>query len=112
FFAENRHHVVSDVHEAALHLKAMHVPAASYPHNTGSEDRHEWRVAPEDADLSIPRGHHHALRVAIENRRLGRDDDNVEGARLGSGRGLGCGHQLPCSSLRAFSIVSSIPPTM
>ena len=91
-------HLIADyLKKPALDREFADTAALSHPQPTLAKQRHEGRVARENADFAVVCRRNDGIRIAVEHSRFGRDDRNPH-------------HEL--ESFLAFSTASSIVPTI
>src|SRR5690606_5915998 len=101
--AQHGHHVVGNLHEAAGHVEALDVAARLDAQLAVAEQDDGGGVTAQYADLAVPCGGHDHVGVPLVHGPLGADDRDGQLARH---------DQTPAPMVLAFSITSSMPPTM
>src|SRR5690606_21574577 len=97
------HDVVGDLHETAGNMEALHRITGRHAQFAVAEQDHERCVTAQDTDLAVPCGSHDHLGVALVHGALRTDDGDGQLVRH---------DQTPAPIVFAFSITSSMPPTM
>jgi hypothetical protein len=70
-FSHDPNPVVHDLEKTAFDGKATHITAPTNAQPTRAEQRHEWGVVRQNADLAIESGRDHRVGLTVEHRCLG-----------------------------------------
>jgi hypothetical protein len=70
-FSDDPDTVVHDLEKTALDDEPTHITTSANAQPAAAEQRHEWSVIRQDADLTVESGRDHRVGLTVEHRCLG-----------------------------------------